>query len=300
MINSNDINDLHTLRDFIRWSTSCILEAKLHMGHGYQDAWDEAVAIVLHSLHLPHDMDPRVLDARLTHSEKQTVLENLKRRVEQNSPVAYITQQAWFCGLPFYVDERVLIPRSPIAELIEQAFSPWVNADNVNRVLDLCTGSACIAIACAYAFPDAQVDAIDVSADALEVAALNVSQHELTDQVTLIDSNLFNGLAEQKYDIIVSNPPYVSQPEMDALPAEYRHEPALGLAAGEDGLQLVDEILAQASQYLTEQGVLIVEVGNSQEALIAKYPDLAFFWFEFERGGHGVFMLTKEQLSVRK
>ncbi len=290
------ITELRTIRDMLRWAVSRFNAAQLFYGHGTDNAWDEAVALVLHTLHLPLDVDPKIIDARLTQSERCAIAELISRRILDRVPAAYLTHKAWFAGLAFYVDERVLIPRSPIAELIEQQFSPWIESQDVNNILDLCTGSGCIAIACANYFPDAQVDAIDISKDALAVAKTNCDQHQVTEQVNLIESNLFEKINNKKYDIIVSNPPYVAAAEMQALPKEYQHEPALGLAAGNDGLDIVKHILKQAKQHLTPHGILIVEVGNSEEALIKQFPDLPFTWLEFQRGDGGVFLLTAEQL----
>lgn len=291
------VDELHTLADFVRWGASQFNEAKLHFGHGTDNAIDEAITLVLHTLHL--SAIPETLwHARLTSQEKQQIDELFLRRIGERMPCAYLTNEAWFMNLPFYVDDRVLIPRSPIAELIEQQFRPWVDPEQVMQVLDLCTGSGCIGIAVAMALPNAIVDATDVSLDALAVAERNVERHELTEQVQLIQSDMFSNLMGKRYDIIVSNPPYVDAQELAALPPEYAHEPRLGLAAGEDGLIFVKQILRHAVHHLTHHGILIVEVGASAEALIAEYPEMPFTWLEFKRGGDGVFLLTAEQLMT--
>jgi ribosomal protein L3 glutamine methyltransferase len=288
--------DLKTIRDYIRVATSRFNAAGLYYGHGTDNAWDEAIALILHSLHLPHDINPAILDARLTPDERKKLGALIDSRVEKKIPVPYLTHEAWFAGLPYYVDERVLIPRSPIAELIENQFIPWVEPESVYHILDVCTGSGCIAIACAKAFPDAQIDASDISTEALAVAKINVLRHGVEDQVELIESDLLCTLPPKQYDIIVSNPPYVSTEEMFNLPEEYLQEPKLGLAAGEEGLDFALRILKDAHKYLKPHGILIVEVGNSEYALAEKFPGIPFTWLEFERGGGGVFMLTAEQL----
>lgn len=293
---SEIIEELSTLQDVLRWAVSRFDEVGLYYGHGTDNAWDEAVALVFPALHLTTDLPPAVLQARLAKRERQILAELLMRRILDRVPTAYLTKQAWFAGLKFYVDQRVLIPRSALAESIQQHFSPWIPEDKVKRILDLCTGSGCIAIACAEYFPEAEVDAVDISKDALAVAKINVDRHHLTEQVHLIESDLFSKIEGQKYDIIVSNPPYVDAVDMAALPSEYLHEPRLGLEAGEDGLCFVDRILKEAKRYLTPQGILVVEVGNSEIALIEKYPDLPFTWLEFEHGDGGVFLLKAEQI----
>ena len=289
---------LETAKDFVRWGASAFNRAGLHFEHGTANAVDEALNLVLHALDLDHDIPPWLLDGRLTQAEKQAVYTLLRRRVEERKPYAYITNRARFAGLDFYVDERVLVPRSPIGELIEAAFEPWIEADRVSRVLDLCTGSGCIAIACAYAFPDAAVDATDLSADALEVARINVDKLHVTDRVLLHKADVFEGLPPAPYDIIVSNPPYVDAEDMATLPDEHKHEPKLGLAAGQDGLDIVRRILRYAGGYLAEDGILVVEVGNSRWALEEAYPEAPFTWLEFERGQAEVFLLSAAQLAA--
>lgn len=289
---------LETATDFVRWGMSRFAEAGLHFGHGTDNALDEALALVLHALHLPHGCPDRLLDTRLTPAEKARVHGLIERRVRERVPAAYLTGEAWFAGLRFKSDPRALVPRSPIAELIEAHFEPWVDPDGVGAVLDLCTGGGCIAIACAHAFPDARVDAVDLSAEALALACDNVAMHGVEDRVRLFEGDLFAPLPNgARYDIIVSNPPYVDAADMASLPEEFRHEPELGLAAGNDGLDIVRRILAGAAERLTEQGVLVVEVGNSAAALSEAYPEVDFTWLEFERGGEGVFLLTAAQLD---
>ena len=289
---------LDTPKDFIRWGASAFNRAKLHFEHGTSNAVDEALNLVLHALDLDHDIPPWLLDGRLMEAEKRAVYGLLQRRVQERKPYAYITNSARFAGLDFYVDERVLVPRSPIAELIENGFEPWIEPDSVTRLLDLCTGSGCIAVACAYAFHDAAVDATDVSADALEVARMNVERLHVADRVLLHRADVFEGLPEAPYDVIVSNPPYVDAEDMAGLPDEHRHEPKLGLAAGSDGLDIVRRILKDAPRYLAPHGILVVEVGNSRWALEQAYPDVPFTWLEFQRGDVEVFLLRAEQVAA--
>ncbi|MZI92076.1 50S ribosomal protein L3 N(5)-glutamine methyltransferase [Vibrio sp. CAIM 722] len=289
------VSELYTLQDMIRWTVSRFNAANLFYGHGTDNAWDEAVQLVLPTLYLPIDVPPHVLNSRLTSSERLRVVERVIKRINDHTPVAYLTNKAWFCGLEFFVDERVLVPRSPIGELIQNQFQPWL-VEEPTRIMDLCTGSGCIAIATAYAFPDAEVDAVDISLDALQVAEQNIQDHGLEQQVIPMRSDLFRDLPEVKYDLIVSNPPYVDEEDMASLPEEFRHEPEIGLAAGSDGLKLVRRMFANAPKYMSENAILICEVGNSMVHLMEQYPNIPFTWIEFENGGHGVFMLTRQQL----
>lgn len=292
------VQELQTLRDFIRWALTQFNRHNLYYGHGTDNAWDEALHLVLGSLHLPWDTDERLLDARLTSLEREKLLELIRRRCEEHTPLPYLLGESWFAGLPFKVDPRVLIPRSPIAELIENNFSPWISEDQPpKRLLDLCTGSGCIGIACAYAFPTAQVTLSDISEDALEVASINIDRHHLQDRVFTSNSDLFASLQGERFDLIVSNPPYVDATDLSLMPDEYRQEPELALAAGEDGLSLVRVILAEARQHLNEGGLLVVEVGNSEEHLQALFPQVPFLWVEFESQARGVFVLSAEQLD---
>ncbi len=288
---------LHTIADYCRYGASIFNQAELFYGHGSDNALSEAHTLVMFALSLSEDMSEQLMACRLLDQEKQNILALFEQRITTQKPVAYITNLAYFAKLPFYVDERVLVPRSPIGELIESHFSPYFSQKtSPQRILDLCTGSGCIAIACASYFPDAEVDAVDLSIDALNVAQMNIENHGLSEQVIPIQSDVFSGVEGQCYDLIVTNPPYVDQEDIDSLPAEYTHEPEIGLGCGEDGLDIVRTILAQSAKHLSEQGVLICEVGNSQYHVEALYPEVDFTWLTFERGGHGVFVLTKAQL----
>ncbi|EPA8651605.1 50S ribosomal protein L3 N(5)-glutamine methyltransferase [Photobacterium damselae] len=289
------VNELHTLQDMLRWTVSRFNAANLFYGHGTDNAWDEAVQLVLPTLYLPLDVPSEVRFSRLTSSERHRVVERVIRRINERTPVSYITNKAYFCGMEFFVDERVLVPRSPIGELIENRFEPFLKQEPT-RIMDLCTGSGCIGIACAHMFPEAEVDIVDISTDALAVAEQNIQDHGLEQQVTPLRSDLLRDVPKDLYDLIVTNPPYVDQEDMDNLPDEFRHEPELGLAAGSDGLKLVRRILSNAPNYLKEDGVLICEVGNSMVHMEEQYPHIPFTWVEFENGGHGVFMLTRDQL----
>lgn len=285
-----------TVSDILNWGVRKLKGSDIYLGHGTDNIWDEAVFLILYALQLPPDTDKSVLKKILTDQEKRHIIEMFKMRIKEHIPAPYLTHEAWFAGLPFYVDERVLIPRSPIAELIESQFSPWIAEDKVHRILDIGTGSGCIAIACAYAFPHAKIDAADINDDALKVAAINVAKHNCGKQVNIIKSDVFSNLRGEIYDIIISNPPYVSQNEMQTLPKEYSHEPKSALEAGKDGLDIVTRILRESYQHLSQEGILVVEVGNSAEALIKKFPKLPLVWLEFESGEAEVFLLTREEL----
>lgn len=297
MSQTEALKSLRTITDFVRWGASRFAAAGLHYGHGTDNPVDEALVLVRHALHLDHDLPREFYAARLTEAEKRAVLELFDRRIEERMPAPYLTGEAWFGGLPFFVDGRVLIPRSPFAELIESGFSPWLEAERIERVLDLCTGSGCIAIACALEFPAAEVDAVELSPEALEVAQRNVERHAVGDQVALLEGDLWDPVEGRRYDLIVSNPPYVSDAGMALLPPEYGHEPELGLRSGPRGLDIVRRILAGAGQHLHPGGVLVVEVGESAAAVAETWPDLPFTWLEFSRGGSGVFLLTAEELA---
>jgi ribosomal protein L3 glutamine methyltransferase len=290
------LTTLTTLRDYMRWASSRFTAEKLSFGQGTTTALDEAVALVLYAANQPYHLSASFFDCVLTLEERKTVFELIERRINERIPAAYLTKESIFMGLPFYVDERVLIPRSPIAELIEQRFEPWIEEDSVENILDLCTGSACIAIACAYAFPNAIVDAVDLSPEALEVAEINIEKHQVGETVNTYYSDLFNKLPPTKYDIIISNPPYVCIEEYGMLPPEFHAEPDIAFKGGTSGLDLVLRILSNAKEYLSEQGILIVEVGSSAETLQNLLPDVPFYWLNFERGGDGVFLLTAEQI----
>jgi ribosomal protein L3 glutamine methyltransferase len=292
---SNPIDDLHTVRDYLRYVSSRFADSPLYFGHGTDNVWDESVQLVMRSLHLPLENNTLFLDARLTREERALILDRMQRRIDDRIPLAYLLGEAWFMGLPFHVDDRVLVPRSPLAELIQGGLQPWLGNKPVDRILDLCTGSGCIGIAAASVFEDAEVDLADISTDALDVAAVNIDYHEVGDRVSAVRSDVFDGL-EGRYDVILSNPPYVDADDIADMPAEYGHEPELGLAAGGDGLDIAHRILARASDYLNPGGLLIVEVGNSWVALQEAYPDMPFTWLEFENGGDGVFLLTAEDL----
>lgn len=296
----DDTESLITVRDWLRFAVSRFNEAKLFFGHGSDNAFDEAAYLILHTLHLPLDRLEPFLDASLTHAESEQVRAVLERRVRERLPAAYLTREAWLAGHRFYVDERVIVPRSFIAELLQDQLAPWVeDADAVEDVLDLCTGSGCLAVLAALAFPSAKVDAVDLSQDALAVAARNVADYGLDARIALIESDLFAGLGGRRYDLIISNPPYVDAAAVAALPPEYRAEPALALGSGDDGLDATRAILASASDHLKPGGLLVVEIGHNRDALEAAYPTLPFTWLDTEGGDQFVFMLGREDLPDR-
>ena len=289
--------ELNTLRDVIRWAATQFSRANVYFGHGTDNAVDESTQLVLQTLAIPAGREQPLLDARLTGDEKQQLHDLIRRRIDERIPLPYLTGIAWFAGLSFQVNEHVLIPRSPIAELIEQGFEPWLAGHQPHNILDLCTGGGCIGIACAHYFEEAEIDLADISSDALSVAQQNIQRYELDGRVQCQQSDLFDGLQGKRYDLIVSNPPYVDREDVESMPAEFLHEPALALACGDDGLDITRRILREAADYLTEEGVLVVEVGNSGMALEQAFPGVAFTWLEFERGGHGVFVFSRLELQ---
>lgn len=285
------IDELSTVRDILRWAVSAFIARELHFGHGTSNAWDEARWLVLGALGLPFESPEWVLDARLTHDERQRLRGLLERRIEDREPVAYLLEESWFAGHRFIIDKRALIPRSPIAEMLHSDLQPWIGELQPERILDLCCGNGCIGIAAALQFPLAEVDLVDLSDDAIALAQQNIALHGLEDRVTVHKSDLLSALEPGQYDVILCNPPYVNADDMAALPAEYHHEPRTALAAGDDGLDLVHRILADARNFLKPSGLLVLEVGNSDEALFDAYPHLPWVWPEFEAGGDGVAVL---------
>ncbi|WP_372985140.1 50S ribosomal protein L3 N(5)-glutamine methyltransferase [Marinobacter sp.] len=294
---TSPIDDLQTIRDYLRYASTQFAASPLFFGHGTDNVWDEAVHLVMRSLNLPLENNTLFLDARLTRDERAMILDRIERRVNDRVPLAYLLGEAWFMGMPFHVDERVLVPRSPIGELLENGLQPWLGDTEVTRILDLCTGSGCIGIGAAMVFEDAEVDLSDISEDALAVAESNIDLHDVRDRVRTVKSDVFENITG-RYDVILSNPPYVDAEDLADMPDEYHHEPELGLAAGADGLDIAHRILAAAADHLTEDGLLIAEVGNSWVALDQAYPDLPFTWLEFENGGDGVFLLRAEDLRA--
>lgn len=295
LLNDDITHQLDTIQDFLRWSYSTFNRADLYYGQGYDNAWDESLQLILSGLHLPPDFPAEMYTAKLTLLEKEHLLKLILKRVETRTPTAYLINSAWFCGLAFYVDERTIIPRSPISALIQTRFAGLLS-NEPQRILDLCTGSGCIAIACAVAFPQAEIDAVDLSIDALNVAEINIERHQLEHRVFPIQSDLFEQLEKQQYDLIVTNPPYVDEEDLADMPEEFHFEPELALGSGKDGLDITKKILNLAADHLTENGVLICEVGNSMVSLIEQYPAVPFNWLELKNGGLGVFALTRNQL----
>ena len=289
--------ELSSVRDFVRWGASRFVEADLCFGHGYADALDESLALVLHALHLEPGPPAELWAARLTGRERAALLELFRRRIEERVPTAYLTGHAWFAGLRLRADPRALVPRSPLAEWIGCGFSPWLHAEEVRAVLDLGTGGGCIAIACAGVFPGARVDAVDVDRAALALARQNVREQGLEARVRLVESDLF-ARVDGVYDLVVGNPPYVGRAEYESLPAEYRHEPARGLRAGEAGIDCIERILEEAAPHLASTGLLVVEAGSCRPALEARYPMLPFTWLALERGGENVFLLRRDELPL--
>ena len=289
------VEDLATIQDMMRWAYSYFNASDLYYGHGYDNAWDEAQQLGLAALYLPADVPEAMYQSRLTLVEKERVIHLIETRLGTRQPVAYLTNSAWFCGSEFYVDERTIVPRSPIGELIMQKFAGLIDHEP-KRILDMCTGSGCIAIACAQQFLEAEVDAVDLSLDALDVAQINIERHGLAERVFPISSDLFNDIPKDKYDLIVTNPPYVDEEDLDDMPQEFHFEPEMSLGSGADGLDITKRILAQAADYLTDNGVLVCEVGNSMVHLIEQFPTVPFNWIEFKNGGLGVFSLTRAQL----
>ncbi len=295
------MKNLVSIRDYVRWAATQFSAAGLYYGHGTDNAMDEAVELVLASLHLDHDLPVAYFSCRLTDSEANVIQEWVHHRIQDRVPLPYLTGRAWFAGMPFRVTPAVLVPRSPLAELIERGFQPWLDGDSLGRVLDLCTGSGCIAAAVAAYLPQVEVDAVDLSPEALAVARENLVRHELEDRVQLYEGDLYQPLPQGiRYDLILSNPPYVSEAEYAGLPKEYRQEPKLGLTASEEGLAIVVRLLRQAPDFLEEEGILICEVGNSAEALQTRYPEVPFVWLDFERGGEGVFLLSAAELRAHE
>ena len=294
---SAPVHELETVRDWLRWSVTRFTEAKLAFGHGTTNAWDEAVYLVLHALSLPLDRLEPFLDARLTQHERARLGELLARRIDAHVPAAYITREAWLGDFRFYVDERVIIPRSFIAELVPDRLATWIpDPSAIRSALDLCTGSGCLAILLAHAYPEADVDAVDLSSDALAVAQRNVADYGLAGRINLIRSDLYANLIEKSYDLVISNPPYVTDRAMDALPPEYRHEPAMALAGGDDGLDAVRGIVKDAPRFLNPGGLLVVEVGHGRAAVESAFPRMPFVWLETEGHDDAVFAVPREDI----
>ena len=299
LMTTNQITtELHTIRDWLRYAVSQFEASDIFYGHGTDNAYDEAVWLIMSALHLPMDTLNNFLDARLTASERSKLASFIDQRITQHTPTAYLLKEAWLQGLKFYVDERVLIPRSFIAELLNTDLSPWIEfPEMIESAADICTGSGCLGVLLASVFPNAAVDVIDISQDAIDVANINIANYGLEAQVTAIKSDMFSALSGKKYDVIISNPPYVDAPSMAALPAEYQNEPQLALGSGVAGLDHTHTILREATNYLNDDGILIVEIGHNRDALEDAYPNIIFNWLEVSSGTEFVFLLTKSQLT---
>lgn len=292
------IEELFTIRDWLRFTVSRFEESKVFYGHGTDNAYDEAAWLILATLHLPHDTLENFLDAAITEPERKHLAHLIERRVTERVPTAYLVREAWLKGFKFYVDERVIVPRSFIAELLEEQLAPWIEyPEMVESAADICTGSGCLGILLANAFPNAAIDVVDISPDAIAVANINIANYDLHDQVHAIQSDMFSALQGKTYDLIISNPPYVDAPSMATLPQEYKNEPQLALGSGTAGLDHTHTLLREAPKYLNDGGLLVVEIGHNRDALLAAYPDLAFTWLEVESGNEFVFLLAKEQLA---
>lgn len=293
------VTELHTIRDWLRFAVSQFEASDIFFGHGTDNAYDEAVWLIMSALHLPHDTLNNFLDARLTTEERQKLAGFIDQRVTEHKPTAYLVKEAWLQGFKFYVDERVIVPRSFIAELLSEDLSPWIEyPEMIESAADICTGSGCLGVLLANSFPNAAIDVIDISPDAIDVANININNYGLQDQITAIQSDMFTALQGKKYDLIISNPPYVDAPSMAELPAEYRNEPQLALGSGAAGLDHTHTILREAANYLNDDGLLIVEIGHNRDALLEAYPDLPFTWLEVSSGNEFVFLLTKSQLLL--
>lgn len=289
--------ELHTIRDWLRYSVSQFESSDIFYGHGTDNSYDEAVWLILSALHLPMDTLDNFLDARLTQTEREHLADLIEQRITKHTPTAYLVKEAYLQGLKFYVDERVIVPRSFIAELLNDGLQPWIEyPELIQSAADICTGSGCLGVLLADAFPDAQIDVIDISKDAIDVANINIAKYGLQDQVHAIQSDMFTALAGKTYDLIISNPPYVDAPSMANLPLEYQNEPQLALGSGADGLDHTHTILREAAKHLNDEGILVVEIGHNRDALIAAYPDLPFTWLDTSSGNAFVFLLTKADL----
>ena len=295
--------ELFTIRDWLRFTVSQFEEAEIFFGHGTDNSYDEAVWLIMSALHLPHETLNNFLDAVITEQERKHLAHLIEQRITKRTPTAYLVREAWLRGFKFYVDERVIVPRSFIAELLdfnaegEHGLQPWIeHPELINSAADICTGSGCLGILLANAFPDAAIDVIDISLDAIAVSNININNYGLQEQITAIESDMFSALQGKTYDLIISNPPYVDAPSMAKLPTEYRNEPQLALGSGADGLDHTHTILREAAKHLNDEGILVVEIGHNRDALLAAYPDLEFTWLTVESGNQYVFLLTKEQL----